>query len=301
MYLVIKNKVNDKNMADIFKRVNKQEQGQILIYALIIVALCSLVVVSLVNYMGVGLRAVNTYHMKTNRTYAADAGIQYALWKIKYGTQLITDRSNNVYTSYSYNYPTIPEMNKNQITTQVSAVWLFGYLFRIVPGATPHCGALITTSEPNYPTNGVFTISFENPTQNPIVIQKFGIWLPPGISYNGNSSGITSVPPTLIPILGGTNVVWDVVHSLGKESNAEQRFSFLPNTGVDPHGASSWVFPQQQAVGASWDASIWWYNVTSTAADSLTPSKTTSIEALVVNDNSEAIPTAALISYLINP
>lgn len=275
-------------------KTHKQQNGMVLIIAMIVVMLCSLVVVALLNFMGTGLKNVVFYNQKTNQLYAADAAMQLASWKVTYDPQVLADRANLYYGTYSYSYPTIPEINNNNVSLQLSAQWLFGYLFKIVPGETPHSGALVTSSSTN---NGVFTLNYSNPTQNPIVIQKFGIWLPPGCNYAGGASGITSLPPTQETILGGTNVIWDVNYSLPKYSTALQQFNYSP-VEVDPFAASSWVFPQQQSVGASWDDSIWWYTATSTATDN--SGRTTSIEGIIVSDNSSGTMDCAIINYLID-
>lgn len=293
---------------------NKQQKGQILIITMIVVALCSLIVVPLVNYMGTGLRAVNVYHKNTNELYAADTGIQYAMWKIKYDSQINTDRSSGTYQIYPPY--TLPDANHNTVSVQVSANWLFSYLFKIPLGETPKNENLNTTCTSG---SGIYTIKFENmdipdghQAQN-IHILKMGIWLPPGFSYVNNScvssdfQGFNLNAGNILTselVYGGTNLIWDFGNPgcpLGRNDSATLQFQYTP-AGSTPRGASAWVFPSQTSVGASWNDSVWWYDVTSTAVDnSVSPSKTTVIKAVIVYDDTNGAQGSTIISYLINP
>ncbi|MBA7485015.1 hypothetical protein ES707_20549 [subsurface metagenome] len=67
------------------KTLNKSirnEQGQALIFALIMLAVGSLIVVPLLAFMSTGLMAAQTVEEKMNKLYAADAGVEDAAHKI---------------------------------------------------------------------------------------------------------------------------------------------------------------------------------------------------------------------------
>jgi len=67
------------------KTLNKligNEQGQALIFALIMLAVGGLIVVPLLFFMNTGLSAGQIYEQKMEGLYAADAGVEDALWKI---------------------------------------------------------------------------------------------------------------------------------------------------------------------------------------------------------------------------
>ena len=79
------------------KTLNKligKEQGQALIFALIMLAVGGLIVVPLLFFMNTGLSAGQIYEQKMEGLYAADAGVEDALWKIK----------NDPPASYPYSY-----------------------------------------------------------------------------------------------------------------------------------------------------------------------------------------------------
>ncbi len=74
-----------------FKRSLKEEAGHVFILALIILAFGSLALAPLLNYMGTGLKAGQTFEEKTSLIYAADAGIEDAIWKLIYDFLSIKD------------------------------------------------------------------------------------------------------------------------------------------------------------------------------------------------------------------
>ncbi len=65
--------------------LKRGEQGQVLILALILLAVGSLIIVPLVVFMGTGLLAAQIVEEKANELYAADAGIEDAAQKIMNG------------------------------------------------------------------------------------------------------------------------------------------------------------------------------------------------------------------------
>jgi len=69
-----------------FKLLTKRkgEKGQALILVLLMVTVGSLIIVSLLGFIGTGSKSGAVSLKKTNELYAADAGIQDAVWQIKY-------------------------------------------------------------------------------------------------------------------------------------------------------------------------------------------------------------------------
>jgi len=70
------------------KRKLKDESGQALAMALIMLVLGGLLVVPTLSFMTTNLTANRVIETKTSGIYAADAGIQDALWKLGKGTEL---------------------------------------------------------------------------------------------------------------------------------------------------------------------------------------------------------------------
>jgi Tfp pilus assembly protein PilX len=65
------------------KRLIRNEKGQAMILAVILLLVGGLVVSSLLSYMGTGLTTGTVYEAKTAELYAADAGVEDAVWKIQ--------------------------------------------------------------------------------------------------------------------------------------------------------------------------------------------------------------------------
>ena len=66
----------------VMKKLRGREKGQALILALILLAVGSLTLVPLLTFMSSGLDAGATFEEKVDELYAADAGVQDAIWKI---------------------------------------------------------------------------------------------------------------------------------------------------------------------------------------------------------------------------
>jgi hypothetical protein len=77
------------------KTVAKDQDGNVLTLVLILLVVGGLVLAPLLGLMGTGVLAGQVYENKTDELYAADAGVEDAIWKIK----------NDAPDSYPYEYP----------------------------------------------------------------------------------------------------------------------------------------------------------------------------------------------------
>ena len=66
----------------LLREINKRESGQALISVLILLLLGSLIIAPLLAYMGTGVKAGQVYEKKMDEVYAADAGVDDAIYKI---------------------------------------------------------------------------------------------------------------------------------------------------------------------------------------------------------------------------
>ena len=97
--LAIKNWINR-----LTRRVHRDEQGMAMILALIALALGMLMITPTLNLMAAGVKSADIRQRCTCEFYAADAGIEYALWKVKndplatypYSEQLADINGDNV-------------------------------------------------------------------------------------------------------------------------------------------------------------------------------------------------------------
>ena len=80
----------------LIRLLKREEQGQVLVLALILLAVGSLIITPLVVFMGTGLLAAQIVEEKANELYAADAGIEDAVQRImadSFGSLDINDTS----------------------------------------------------------------------------------------------------------------------------------------------------------------------------------------------------------------
>jgi len=72
-------------MKTVVKRAIKDEKGQAMLLAVILLLVCGLIVSSLLSFMGTGLLIGPVYEGRVAELYAADAGVEDAAWKIQQG------------------------------------------------------------------------------------------------------------------------------------------------------------------------------------------------------------------------
>ena len=69
-------------MKGAWKKLKRGEKGQALIIVVILLAIGGLIIAPLLNFMSAGLVSGQVYEVKMEALYAADAGIEYACWKL---------------------------------------------------------------------------------------------------------------------------------------------------------------------------------------------------------------------------
>jgi hypothetical protein len=282
------------------RNIHRQQGGEIFVLTLIILVLASLLLVPLADYINTGIKTTQGYQGNVKRIYAADSGIQYALWKIKYDPIIISDRQNNNFgQTYSY---TVPMVNNNHVSVTIAYTWLLSGIINLTNGSYPHdtwlgmdvSGNANPTAYTTPVPHSVYSINFAYAGSGNKKIAAMGVWLPPGFAYLAGSCSSSKYPnnvcfsdPTITSVYGGSSLVWNALNFSFQQLNppfASQQFWYQP-IGTTPKGAASWVESQSSDIGYSWDNAIWWYNATSTAWDSsVFPQKTTTINSLIISD-----------------
>jgi hypothetical protein len=197
--------------------------------------------------------------------------------------------------------------------------WLLSSIINITNGAFPHdtwLGMDVTGNANPSPVanpvpHSVYSINFAYSGSGNKKISALGVWLPAGFTYIAGScsqsnypNNVSTAEPTVTRVYGGSSLVWDVQPSFSFQNVnppiASQQFWYQP-VGKTPKGAASWVKSQSNDIGYSWDNAIWWYTVTSTAVNStVSPSKTTTIDALVISDGGTTSG-LNLVTYMLSP
>jgi hypothetical protein len=118
------------------RRLVRDEKGQALILALILLVIGGLIMPPLLSYMSTGVIAGGAYEKKAAELYAADAGAQDAVWKIQHQDQV--DEVKYLYcgggnNTYSYN---IADVNGKSVAVTITYLSNITHTYQVVSTAT---------------------------------------------------------------------------------------------------------------------------------------------------------------------
>jgi len=94
------------------KRVVRDEKGAAMVVALILLLVGGLVSAPLLAHMGTGLIAGEVYEKNTAELYAADAGVEDAIWKIQHKEVVLCPNQSTNYT--------IPDVNGKSVDVTIT-------------------------------------------------------------------------------------------------------------------------------------------------------------------------------------
>lgn len=89
-------------MKNAIKRLARDETGAAMVLALVLLLISGLIVGPLLSYMGSGLLVGEVYEVRTDELYAADAGMEDAVWKIQHPREAGLPGCGN---QWIYTYP----------------------------------------------------------------------------------------------------------------------------------------------------------------------------------------------------
>lgn len=255
------------------RRQNCGERGVALIMALITLALGSLLIVSTLSYAATGIRSTIIHERLTSELYAADAGVEYAMWCIK--------------RDVACNSPI--SVGGVEVNISVGTLTELPY-GPVVTGSEEHVDWLIIYSEITDNGDGTFTyiVHITNQSESgepPIKLDEIGVGLPDDFTYmNGSSSGVTTADPQV----NGSKLTWDPGSPKPEVPYGESvTQAFLMQGSGTPEGYYSWVDASREDVGTI--STCNGYHVISQAGS-------TPIESYVVNSNGSVFP----VSWKIN-
>ncbi len=276
--------------------INDESGAVMLIYAVLLLAFGGLMVPPILSYVTGGVEASQMYERKTREIYAADSGIEDALWRVKYGDleEMFPAPAYDVYDYYtSFDYTLDNQINGFDVDVSIENKWIPKDI--TAPSKTDarniiETGKLMVTG--NIPDTSTYQIRFtyfpEPNEAGDLMVDSIGIWLPTGFTYVADSSNLEelTVPlndyycvPTVSPHCGGQAVVWDFL--------IDPSFATLPGAnpldtpliaeitlqydstleGVNP-AAIAWIETSGvNGIELSWDADIRIFEITSVAGD----------------------------------
>ncbi|MBF8264273.1 MAG: hypothetical protein HW384_137 [Dehalococcoidia bacterium] len=209
-----------------------QEEGMILLLALIAMVGGILIIGPLMTYISTNLYSLQKGTAAIKENYAADSGVEHAIWRIKYDGLLL-----DFETPFNYVYPSV-----NDLPIGVTITKLFY-------GASALCGDNLspnpnnraevtrtvdpTTAPPGVPTVFNYSIIFKNIGTSSLHFEEIGYELPSGFTYVvGSAGGFTTDAPTI----NNTIFTWDFSPPLPKIDNGEQFTQTFQATGILDNG-----------------------------------------------------------------
>ena len=134
-------------MKEAVKRIVRDEKGGAMELVLTLLTVGGLIMAPLLGLMSTGLLAGQVYEMKTDELYAADAGVEDAVWKIdnqvdevKY---LYCGEGNH---SWSYPEPGDPPFEVNNKSVAVTITWVDNSTYRVESIATGNASGTNVTA-----------------------------------------------------------------------------------------------------------------------------------------------------------
>jgi hypothetical protein len=274
----------------IMKGLVKGQKGQALAAALIVLVIGGLILTPLLGLMGTGIKSGQVFEQKVDETYAADAGVEDAMWHIRNNDidedDLLREVLGAGYNHYDYSstypYTYNLDVNDKDVVVNITNVW--------IPMITPTPDAAtardIIEGEKltiiGYPSgNSTYVIKIVwNGTGAALKVKTIGLWLSPGFQYDGLING-TQLPsgspsPGIAPYKGGTAVVWNFtsqpslstfpVGASGPPMVKTVTFKYQGPEGQIPELVASWIDTTGvSGITYTWDDSIRVYKILSQA------------------------------------
>ncbi len=292
-----------KTLKFIRSRFLSDETGMALIIVLVLLLMGSLTILPVLAHLSTALKTGVKYEGKSNELYAADAGIEDAIWRIKYDFMGLSYDPYDYETVWSYETETVNGVTAN-VTIQNIWVSTEPPLSAAEARAIAESNKLIVVGTAGATPGEPYSIKIDfTPAEGDnLTVKSLGVWLPQGFEYVEESCSLH--PDELDPPAphhpdsenvttcdGGQAVVWiyDEDYPLfaefpGVDPDAELmslEFTFEydppatnPNsmptaiawitTGMDP---GSFGYPNPNDVPISWDVDTRIFEITSDAGD----------------------------------
>lgn len=207
------------------KKLTADEKGQVLIIVMLLMLVSVLIVAPMLSYVSSGLlTGKNVYESKMHEFYAADAGVEHALWYLQSKArmeQLDPDWEQDDYEwtkTYQLTDPTDPddEINNKDVLVTIAYEWLLYGIHDPIPDANDHwtvIGAI------NYEATNNYIVDITTDESSETLVDCMGVWLPQGYSYVDDSVKINGVAiggdslvddPDEQPHRSGTALIWDL-------------------------------------------------------------------------------------------
>ena len=238
-----------------------------LLIVLAMMVLGSFLVVPLLNYASTSLKITGMFEKNSKGLYAADAGVEDALWKLHYDTP----------ASFPYSYQ-ITDINGLRVDVTIDEVdTLIGEQLG-ESGGHAEWLEIIKTIDYNAET-GIYSynMSLTNNGSGNTKILRIFIDLPPDLEYvvGSTSSNITAPvndDPTVIGVPEtGITVKWEIpvnqAPDISSGETEEHCFQLSGPPGIEGVEGHGFVEAHRADVGVVWNAESYPYSITAQAKD----------------------------------
>jgi hypothetical protein len=294
----------------------RKQAGQALPMVLVLLALGAMIIVPTLVLTTTNLKATRVVDQKTREVYAADAGIEHALWHLQSEQRLALIPDSD----WPKNYNLSDDVNAKEVSVTIEPAWLLSNLpdLGLPQDEPPECAPNAVCTNANNHWTVIGAINIDN-THNYVVdiatsesantvVDHIAVWLPQGYSYAPNSvkiNGVDHVGNALVKepdaqlsrsYRGGTALIWNylVTNTTFKQLSdiapggpptakfpPSIRLSF--NYNVTPFVEAKGFFPWMKLLSGNrvaWDSDAGFYHVESTGTTPQTGTSTT-VEAYV--------------------
>jgi len=287
------------------REVERGEGGFALAAVLVLLAVGGLLLPALLSLVATSLQLEEVHETSAEEFYAADAGIEDALWQIKageldtlfpdYDRYAFSDYDGTVYTYSDYpDTASAPALNDKEVDVSIKNVWIP----QGIPAPSPSEAQQIiddgilmvvgsVTDANTYTIRLTYNyLEVEDPDWEDLAVDEIGIWLPPGFSYVDDSSNLEADPfqdyycvPTTEVYKSGQAVVWSYspdmpfldlpgVNPGGYPLVTSITFDFTSFGSRPPDAALAWVTTSGVSdVDYAWDADVRVFALESVALD----------------------------------
>ena len=180
-----------------WKNIHKDERGySVHLMALVAITVGVMLLVPFLGFASSALLGTQSTRGKADEGYAADSGVEHALWRLVYEPGFVNSMtSQNPTTSYNLNINntgvvvTLTKLLPTELPNDpVSGTQVFQPSKNVTP----------TTATPGSSETFTYTIQIQNLTQSTQNLEELFDLLPAGFSYvAGSSSGIATSDPTV--------------------------------------------------------------------------------------------------------
>jgi hypothetical protein len=269
-------------MKKMFKELLKDQKGQFPIIVLCFLLIGGLLMAPLLVHTRTELKAGEIREEKMALSYAADAGIEDALWMSKHIE--VPLEPYDYETTYTYSLP--QKINGKAVTASIKQIWPLTGLESDQNGTTLSSSLQIVAGISDLDAGEYMVqMSYDGSVED-LPIDRVGVRLPFGLEYIANSSsGITTNNPMVNYWRNGKVLIWDFEPAVnfadlpaldpegggfdpGTEYPAVRILTFnVTPAGVMADGSYSWVRTTNSNLYLAWDTYYNIYKISAEATD----------------------------------